>query len=123
MLNIATRFLKSERERIKLELNRISMDSDVALFEEYQRRLDIVDQLLPQSVTPEAAIAAAEQKRKDIEMLLMELVDAGRNDVNDTLAQNLSIDHDYLVGLINRLDAAIASQMFHTPLFEMPRWW
>ncbi len=122
-MNVATRFLNSERERIKLELNRISMDSDAALFDEYQRRLDLVDQLLPQAVTPEAAIAAAEQKRQDTEMLLMELVDANRTDVNDTLAANLSIDHDYLVGLINRMDAAIASEMFHTPLFEMPRWW
>jgi len=99
------------------------MDGDAALFDEYQRRFDIVNELLPQSSTPQAAMAAAEQKRSDIEMLLMELIDAGRSDVSDALAGNLSIDHDYLVGLINRMESAIAAEMFHTPLFEMPRWW
>lgn len=120
MLNPARRFLKAELERIELELYRIELIG--AHYEqEYQRRRDIVCDVLAQATTSDVAVQAVEQKLADTRMLLEELVMAGRGDVTDTLTDALQIDMEYLEGLLVRLQAGIAAETFPYALADVER--
>lgn len=120
MLNPATRFLRAELERIRLELHRMELGSThsltnddlVSIYDEYRRRYEIMCEIVPHATTDEAAVSAVEQKLNDVVMLLDELVAAERGDVDDYLAVALEIDAQYLEGLLIRLQKGIESETF-----------
>lgn len=110
LLNPATRFLKAELERIELELYRLeSVDSPYQ--QEYRRRHKIICEIMPQAVTPDAAVAAVEHK-------LAVLAAAGDH---DTITDVLRVDAEYLEGLLARLRAGIAEGTFPYALANVER--
>jgi hypothetical protein len=93
------RFLHNELSRTEQDMQWLDLWNDPTLLGEYQRRCTIIQELIPLAVTPEAALAAVEQRLIDADMLLTELADAG--DVET--AEMLLIDAEYLTGLLERM--------------------
>jgi len=117
VLNPAMRFLQAEREQIALELRRIEysvrgVPEDYPIYNEYLRRCEIIEELIPQAITSDVAIVATEERLAAAHMLVQELVDAGRGNVRDDMVEALMVDIAYLEGLVMRLREGIISETF-----------
>ncbi|MEL7236888.1 MAG: hypothetical protein AAGK74_20460, partial [Chloroflexota bacterium] len=113
-------------EQIELELRRIEYTVDgnpenYPIFREYQRRCEVVRDLMEQAVTSDVAMATAVEKLDAAQMLLNELIDAGRGDVMDEMAVALYEDVVYLEGLALRLQAGITAETFVYSLADIDR--
>ncbi|MEL6273440.1 MAG: hypothetical protein AAFR22_26795, partial [Chloroflexota bacterium] len=91
------------------------------IFREYQRRCEVVRDLMEQAVTSDVAMATAVEKLDAAQMLLNELIDAGRGDVMDEMAVALYEDVVYLEGLALRLQAGITAETFVYSLADIDR--
>lgn len=104
-----TELMHIERELEALEIGELAPQMHALLYAEFQRRRVLVRQVLASAQTNSAARDAVLQKAQDTHMLLDELEQHRRPDVQDPLRQNLQIDLEYLEGLHQRLSAALES--------------
>ncbi len=116
--NIATRFLQSELERIETNLTWIDSAYRPGLAAEYERRKQVVSNVISIAVTNEATLDAIEQQIRNAEMLLDELADTV---AEDTMRLKLTIDTTYLHGLYNRLQRAIEDHTYTYALANVKR--
>lgn len=116
--NIATRFLQAELDRIEAGLAWIDSAYRPDLAAEYERRKQMVCDLMDAATTNEAALAAVEQRLRDAEMLLDELADAV---ANDTMRVALTVDVAYLHGLYDRMGHTIADHTYTYALANVER--
>ncbi|MEO0563785.1 MAG: hypothetical protein AAF125_16895 [Chloroflexota bacterium] len=107
ILNTPKRFLMDELERIEANLDWIDTRRHPGLVGEYERRYQIVCELLDSAATPEMVMTAVDERIQDINMLLGELDHAPTDPMRDALM----VDMDYLVGLRHRLHHAMLANV------------
>ena len=116
--NSAKRFLEAELERIETGLNWIDSAYRPDLAAEYQRRKQVVRELMDAAVTNEDALNTIEHRLRNAELRIDEMVQSHRSDATHT---NLIIDVEYLHGLYNRMQRAITDNTYIYALENVKR--